>query len=173
MFRRVLGPEHPDTMRCIGGVAMLRHYQGRYDEARSLYIEALRIAGHVLGDEHSETLRLTSNLAQVYMDQGRSGEAEPLLGRAAEAAQRVMPGLYHGIFLANHGRCLMKLKRYDEAERRLIAARDTLAAAIGERNDRTFAAIRDLAQLYDESNQPAKAARCRAHLPAPATSPAD
>ena len=87
---RVLGKEHPDTLKSVNNLAALYQRQGRYSEAEPLYKRALEARERVLGPEHPDTLVSVNNLAALYQAQGRYSEAEPLLKRALEACERVL-----------------------------------------------------------------------------------
>ena len=80
--RRVLGPEHPDTLASSNNLALLVQQRGRLDEAESLLRQCLEIKRRVLGSEHTETLTTMQNLAILYSQMGRNSEAEPLLVEA-------------------------------------------------------------------------------------------
>ena len=53
--RRVLGEEHPDTLKFMSGLAFVYLQQGRYEEAEPLSKKALEIRRRVLGEEHPDT----------------------------------------------------------------------------------------------------------------------
>jgi hypothetical protein len=54
--RRVLGPEHPDTLASVHNLAIVLYDEGRYTEAERLDRETLDIRRGVLGPEHPDTL---------------------------------------------------------------------------------------------------------------------
>src|SRR5262249_58237923 len=64
--RRVLGPEHPETLTTQNNVAGLFLDQGKYAEAEPLYRQALEAQGRVLGPEHADTLITQGNLARLF-----------------------------------------------------------------------------------------------------------
>jgi tetratricopeptide (TPR) repeat protein len=53
---RVLGPEHPHTLRTIHDLATLYRNQGKYEQAEPLYQRALTVQERVLGPEHPHTV---------------------------------------------------------------------------------------------------------------------
>jgi hypothetical protein len=59
---RVLGPEHPDTIKSMHALADCLTCMGRAEEATSLYREGLQLAQHVLGAEHPDTKALAEDL---------------------------------------------------------------------------------------------------------------
>lgn len=92
--RRVLGPEHPDTLRSMSRLSGALREQGRYAEAEKLQRETLDIQRRVLGPESQDTLTSMSQLASILYSEARYGEAEKF-GRAALDAQRRILGPEH------------------------------------------------------------------------------
>ncbi|HEU5186594.1 MAG TPA: protein kinase, partial [Gemmatimonadaceae bacterium] len=64
------------------------------------------------------------------------------------------------------GRCLLALKRFEEAEHLLTESHAVLWAKLGDRNAATQEARTGLAELYDALGRPADAAKYRERLPA-------
>jgi tetratricopeptide (TPR) repeat protein len=87
---RVLGDEHPDTIRSKANLASTYLYQGRWDEAEKLRLEVLETSKRVLGDEHPDTITSKANLASTYSYQGRWDEAEKLMLEVLETSKRVL-----------------------------------------------------------------------------------
>jgi len=50
--RRVLGPEHPDTLLSMMNLANVYGYQGKYAQDQALHSQTLEIQRRVLGPEH-------------------------------------------------------------------------------------------------------------------------
>jgi tetratricopeptide (TPR) repeat protein len=86
----VLGDDHPETLRTMGGLAVLYRNQSRYDEAEPLFLETLETRKRVLGDDHPDTLWSMNNLGILYQNQGRYDEAEPLFLETLETRKRVL-----------------------------------------------------------------------------------
>ncbi|KAM0714640.1 hypothetical protein Q7P37_009938 [Cladosporium fusiforme] len=61
--RKVLGPEHPDTLTSMSNLALTYQYQGQYDKAAELGGRVLEIRKRVLGPEHPDTLTSMANQA--------------------------------------------------------------------------------------------------------------
>lgn len=53
--RRVLGPEHPDTLMSINNLAVVYFDEGKYAQAEALFSQTLEIMRRVLGPEHPAT----------------------------------------------------------------------------------------------------------------------
>ena len=73
--RRVLGPEHPDTLDSLdtNGVALTNLL--KLDEAEARLSECLEARKRVLGEEHRDTLTTLNNLSIVFQDQGKLDKA--------------------------------------------------------------------------------------------------
>ena len=89
--KQVYGDGHPAVARDLNNLAFLlksqvrakstEHYeticlkflalQGRYDEAKPMYEESLRIRRKVLGNEHPDVAQSLNNIAQLLKDQVR------------------------------------------------------------------------------------------------------
>jgi|GEM_PF-3304336 len=76
--RRVLGPEHPDTLASMNNLADALGEEGRLPEAEQLLREALDLRRKVLGPDYSETLRTAYNLADYLGLDNHLEEAEKL-----------------------------------------------------------------------------------------------
>jgi tetratricopeptide (TPR) repeat protein len=63
--RRVLGPEHPDTLHTMGNVGFSLGEQGKYADAEQMYRELLNVQRRVLRPMHPKTLATVSILASL------------------------------------------------------------------------------------------------------------
>jgi serine/threonine-protein kinase len=88
--RRVLGPEHPDTLQSMTSLAQASSRQGRLAEAEALHRETLDIQKRVLGPEHPDTLESMNGVAIVALARGRYAEAEALHRETLEIRKRVL-----------------------------------------------------------------------------------
>jgi tetratricopeptide (TPR) repeat protein len=75
---RVLGRDHPDTLRTRNNLADAYMAAGRTAEAVALYEQNLTDRERVLGRDHPDTLRTLNNLAGAYLAAGRTAEAADL-----------------------------------------------------------------------------------------------
>ena len=66
LHKKVLGLEHPDTLRSINNLAVTYSAEGKYEEAGELQLKALDLHKKVLGPEHPDTLIIMGNLAVTY-----------------------------------------------------------------------------------------------------------
>ena len=88
--KRVLGPEHPETLKSMHSVANAMWYEGRHAEAEKLDRETLEIERRVLGPEHPETLTVMMNLAGVLAEEGHYAEAEKWFRETIDIQHRVL-----------------------------------------------------------------------------------
>jgi tetratricopeptide (TPR) repeat protein len=59
--RRVLGPEHPDSLNALQELAILYRATARYDKAETLLTRLVAVRRRVSGEEHPDTLEATSH----------------------------------------------------------------------------------------------------------------
>ena len=85
---RLLGPDHPRTMRSSNYLASAYREAGRLSEAIPLYERTLSDRWRLLGPDHPSTLRSSSYLARTYREAGRLSEAIPLF-------ERTLAGWHH------------------------------------------------------------------------------
>jgi hypothetical protein len=88
--KRVLGVEHPDTLRSMSNLALTFHGQGRWKEAEELNVQVIETRKRVLGVEHPDTLNSMYNLAFTFRGQGRDEEALALIEDCAQMGKQVL-----------------------------------------------------------------------------------
>jgi non-specific serine/threonine protein kinase/serine/threonine-protein kinase len=88
--RRLLGHEHPDTLRSMGTLAAVLAYEGHYVEAEKLQRETLEIRRRVLGPDHPDTLESRNLLAATLEYGGHLVEAEKLERETLDIRRRVL-----------------------------------------------------------------------------------
>ena len=76
---RVLGTDHPDTLRSRNNLAGAYQDAGRLNDATPLHEETLTTREELLGPNHPDTLTSRNNLALAYRAAGRLNDAIPLL----------------------------------------------------------------------------------------------
>jgi len=62
---RVLGEEHPDTLRSMGSLAVLLHQAGDLEAALRLLRQCLSGRRKVLGEHHPDTLATAASLRSL------------------------------------------------------------------------------------------------------------
>jgi serine/threonine protein kinase len=79
IYRRELGPDHPNTLGSMNNLANSYAALGRNAEALKLREETLALQKSKLGPDHPDTLGTMNNLANSYADLGRNVEALKLI----------------------------------------------------------------------------------------------
>ena len=156
--KRVLGPDHADTLASMDAVAYVYWHQLRDNEAEKLYREALQLLRRKLGTDRPESIEALNNLGRMMVQQHRS-DAIPVLGEALERARRALgpdhrvtvhSTIYLAMAYSNGG-------RHQEAE---TLFREGLAAdrrMLGPDHPETAQAMGNLALVLANSKQYAEA----------------
>ena len=117
IWKKVLGPEHPDVATGLNNLAGLYITLGQYAKAEPLYDRALAIREKALGPEHPDLAKSLNNLAGLYRVQDQYGEADPLRSGAGDLGNLPGPGTSHrGAWLNNLGRLYEAQGQYAKAE---------------------------------------------------------
>jgi tetratricopeptide (TPR) repeat protein len=153
------GKQHPKTLRSLSRVAFMHQEQAHYQQAESLYKQALTLIEARWGAKHPNTLMIRNNLATLYKSQGHYQKAitayEELLNTMTEL-------LGHEdwrtlIVLGNLGDVYLKQGDYQSAEIHLQKARDLMEKVQGLKNPHTLMAMNNLAFLYHQQKRYEKA----------------
>ncbi len=88
--RRVLGPEHPETLASMNNLADTMRARGELAGARKLQEETLAICRRVLGPEHTDAARSMNNLALTLSAQGDLAGARKLQEEVLDIWRRVL-----------------------------------------------------------------------------------
>ena len=99
-LERLLGPEHPDTVRARSDLARAYHQAGRVGDAVPLVEQVLTAREQLFGAEHAKTLTARNNLASAYRATGRAAEAIGLFEQNVAACERLF-GADHPTTLAS------------------------------------------------------------------------
>ena len=146
---RLLGPEHPDTLRSVNNLGNLLWNKCTYNEAEALYRRALQGRERVLGPEHPKTLMVANNLGVLLKDKGDSESAELLSRRAVNGWEKAL-GIEHldTLMGINNLAVLLHTKGdYDEAEalyRRALQGREKV---LGPEHPKTLMVANNLGVL--------------------------
>jgi len=153
--REALGVDHPDTCGVEENLAGMYRRMDRIEEARQLIEHVLKARLAQLGAEHRETIYSIYQLGSSLLQLGRVDEAEvrfnEALTNARESFEPTSPWL--GKYLVAHAEALMRLERYEEAERELQTAHDVLMGSIGPQDALTMRAAQRLAELLEATGR--------------------
>ncbi|WP_433606085.1 tetratricopeptide repeat protein [Dactylosporangium sp. CA-139114] len=147
--RRLLGPEHPDTMTTAHYLGRVLRDDGQLADAERVFREVLEQRRRVLGDEHLDTLTSLNNVGDVMRAQGRLDAAEQVLGHVLQARRRRL-GADHPASLVTLFH-LARLRRdrgeLAAAEAEFEALAETSGRVLGEDHPRTLNALQGLADV--------------------------
>ena len=156
---RVLGPEHPVTLRTARAFGWDLQQQGHSTEAEKWERQTLERDMRVLGKENEETLRLTNDLTWTIQQQGKYAEAERLAREALEIERRVLgPQNYETMrIMSNLGWILNREGRYGEAEKLQRENLDLRRQVLGADEPDTLSAMNNLGISLRHENRLAEA----------------
>ena len=157
------GDDHPQTLRLMSNLALVYRSLSQDDEAEQMYRRVVDQSRTILGAEHMDTLESTSDLAMLLLERRRPEEALGLMESIVETAARCVPASHpnRGLFLSCHGKCLLLLQRFSEAEPQLLSAYAILEKALGTESRHTQTALKMIVALYEQWGRAAKAQEYR------------
>lgn len=128
---RVLGEQHPRTLKVLTGYAVLLMRREKYAESVPLLRRSLNAGRAVDGENAADTIITQFNLACALRETDALSEAEGLFMDVVERFQTVF-GPRHpntGTVIAGQAELFWKLKRFEDAERGLRAGIEITKAA--------------------------------------------
>jgi len=152
---KVLGAEHPDTLRSISKLALAYHAQSRFAEAKALGLRAMEAQKRILGEEDPETMSTMSHLAMTFSDLSQWKDAEELELQTMELRKRVLGiehpdtlvGMSNLVYLYN---CQGWWKQAEELGKQTVAARKKV---LGVEHPDTLLSIGNLAHTYNNQGR--------------------
>jgi len=147
---RILGVEHPETIRAMANLGATYHSLGKYTKSEKLGIQVLDARNRILGVEHPDTIFAMANLAMTYRSLGKYGESEKLGIQVLDARNRTL-GVEHPdtIFaIANLASTYYSLGKHTEAEKLEIQVLDARNRILGVEHPETIFAMANLAMTY-------------------------
>lgn len=88
--KRVLGPDHPDTLMSMQYLAGTYLNMGRDAEAARIHEQMLEARKRTLGLEHPDTLSSMHGLATAFLNMGRHADGAQMLQQTLEARKRTL-----------------------------------------------------------------------------------
>ena len=85
----MLGENNPDTLLCVGKLAVLLHDRGKHEQAEQMHWRVVWGNEQTMGATHPETLASVSNLAGFYHAQDELQWALDLYDHAIEGYVKV------------------------------------------------------------------------------------
>ncbi|KAK6706715.1 hypothetical protein SNK05_010594 [Fusarium graminearum] len=145
--QRILGDEHPDTIRVMNNLAITLGNQGKLDEAASMMKEVLEKRQRILGDKHPDTISAMSNLANTLGDQGKLDEAVSMKKEVLEKRQRILGDKHPDTIRAmnNLAATLGNQGKLDEAVSMKKEVLKKMQRILGDEHPDTITAMNNLA----------------------------
>ena len=158
---RMVGKEHPNTLRSMNNLAAMYDNMGRLNEAVKVFESCLEIRKRVLGEEHPDTLWSMNGLATTYNSLGRSNEAVKVFEACLEIRKRVL-GEEHPDTLwsmSNLAATYDRLGRSNEAVKVNGACLEIRKRVLGEEHPDTLQSMSNLAATYDRLGRSSEAVK--------------
>jgi serine/threonine protein kinase len=150
--RRMLGPDHTNTLRLLLELMAVQMARQDFAIAEQTGTNLLRFQQAVFGPDHWDTLTTMCNLGEIWREQGRYDEAEPMFLKELEFENQLPPArrMRPGITMNNLALLYAGQGRYVESERWMTNALATLQREEGDLRPTTLNIMFNLAHLYLE-----------------------
>jgi tetratricopeptide (TPR) repeat protein len=144
---RLLGAEHPDTLRNMNSLARTLGDRGDFAGAQDIQERVLEATTRVLGAEHPDTLLGMNNLAATLADRGDLAGAQNLQERVLEVQTRILGAEHPNTLVSMHNLAQTFYARGDLAgaqklQERVLEAQTRL---LGAEHPNTLASMSSLA----------------------------
>ena len=155
-IRRVeLGAAHQDTVTSMWHLAWVYWWQGRYNEAEPLLIEALPGLERLLPEEHIDRVYCLAVLAWLYNWRGRFSEAEQVFAKGRDTIHRVLGDEHEYLptFLQGLAFSYRMQGRYDKAELLFKEALELSVRVRGPQDMETLSLVHNAGELYRDQGR--------------------
>ncbi len=156
---QVLGPDHPDLVSVVNGLANLSSDLGNYQQAEALYERARQVKEQAVGAEHPDVVPLLCNQAKLYRQQGKHAQAEPLYERARLIWEQALGPEHPNIvyLLNNQANLYREQSKYTQAELLYERALRICGQALGQEHPNMAFLLHNQANLYSDQGNYAQA----------------
>jgi tetratricopeptide (TPR) repeat protein len=163
IFRQLISPRSLWIGDNVRNQAALLYQQERYSDALAKAQEALHIYGESFGT-HYDNYPTALTIQGLSLNRlGRTADAEKVLREAVKLRMELLPRGHFFTALAQSalGECLVRQRRFGEAESLLLQSYNDLLRSQGPDNPRTNLAKNRARELYIAWKRPNEAARFR------------
>ncbi len=147
--RRVLGDDHPDTLKTISDIGLVLQSQGKLAESEPYRREALNGYRRVRGEDHPDTVTAISSMGFLLKAQGKLADAEPYYREAMDKHRRLL-GKDHPSTLKsinNMAALLQAQGKLAEAEPLYREALESRRRLLGEEHAETLTSISNMGSI--------------------------
>jgi tetratricopeptide (TPR) repeat protein len=147
---KMLGREHPNTLRSMNNLASTYRDQGRWTEAEELFVQVVEASKRVFGGKHPNTLTSIGNLASTYKKQGRCREAEELEVHVLEIETTMFDPEHHDTLnsMDNLALTYSYQERWTKAEELGVQVLKMKTRVLGPEHPDTLTSMLNLASTY-------------------------
>jgi tetratricopeptide (TPR) repeat protein len=159
IWRKILGPNHPDVGTNLHNLAALYEARGEYAKAEPLYQQALAIREKALGPEHPDVAQSLNKLGELHQTQGQYAKAEPLYQQALAIREKALGPEHPYVATSLNSLALLcsDQGRYADAELLHARALAIRQKTLGSEHPDVANSLHNLAILYGARGQYAKA----------------
>ncbi|MCJ1255882.1 Kinesin light chain 3 [Lignoscripta atroalba] len=161
--KRILGDEHPDTLKSMNNLACSYSDLGQRQEALKLSEQVLKVSKRILGDEHPDTLTSMNNLANSYSDLGQRQDALKLREQVLKVRKRIL-GDEHPDTLTSMNNLAISYSDLGQRQDALKLREQVLKVRkriLGDEHPDTLTSMNNLANSYSDLDQRQEALRLR------------
>jgi len=162
----LLGENHEEVLDSTNLLATGYWFEGQWDEAERLFVQAIEINKKTLGEDHPSMLTSLGNLASIYRNQGRWKEAEQLDVQVIRKS-KILFSKGHISTLTSMGNLASTYRnqgRWKEAEQLDIQVVEISKTNLGKDHPITLASIANLSSTYSHQGRWEEAEHLAVHI---------
>jgi tetratricopeptide (TPR) repeat protein len=163
--QRELRPDDPNLAVSLNNLGRILRAEQKGEEALALYRQA---DANLAKARHPFRATFLGNIGQLECERGNIDVALPAFSEGLALGSELLGERHADVVTIREklGRCLVQHRRYDEAERALLAVFNAWDVSFGASPERRQRATRAVVDLYDAWGKPDKAREWRAKLAA-------
>ncbi|MEE8142063.1 MAG: tetratricopeptide repeat protein, partial [Planctomycetota bacterium] len=164
LTQRALGKDHVETLQARNSLAWCLWEDGQANEAKPIAQSAVDGFRRVQQQPSLVMLNALDTLAVILRDTGDLEQAEGLFQEMTILWQQLHEDgtPFNPEPQLHYGECLLKMKRYDQAEPMLLASYRAFQKSVGEKDPDTQSALSRLVELYEAMGRNDRAEEYRA-----------